>query len=869
MALIDELLQWTQADLSLWQSDAVRRLFEKTQLQDSDYSELLAQLKHARGIQVEVVTEPRPLTAEVLPTVGMEETSTKLISLGKLRNVNRIAEGQELSFGAEGLTIIYGANGSGKSGYSRVLKSACRARVKDEPVLPDARLHQGKHQAPSAIFRVSQADVIKEISWEEGRAPSELASIAVFDTRCSRAYTDAEGELIFMPYGLDVVESLARTVFPELEKRLCQELSQLNVSKEAFADLAGPTEVGKLVLSLSAETTVVACEALASITEAQTKRLMAVEAVLGEKDPVERARVLRQEATWLTNLYSQVGAAASLVSEGVAEELKLRLQNFQRANNAQYAAAEALRAKDELLPGTGEGLWKALFDAAARFIAEHQHPDETNTAFDICPYCQGKTDASTKERLQRFKEFLRADTAKAAAEAHQALNISKTRLVQADLDLQVRGPLRDYLAATVPEILLAVDLCQSALDTRREQMLQFLSVGQWGELHVELQDVLTNVQEQLKQTATHLSGRANELEQTQKSGFRESLQSELAELRARQKLSTRRQPLLDLLSRMKAYKALEQCLADLKTRPISDKAKAFAKGAVTQALSDALNQEFRALGVHHLQATLSTRIEEARPKLRLLLDLPSGAKPERVLSEGEQRVIAIGSFLAELAVSGNRCAAVFDDPVSSLDHRRRQRVAQRLVCEGKQRQVIIFTHDVVFLADMLEQLQQQAVPSTVYHLTSSERVAGLVQDGLPWHQQSYAERLDALDQQLRRFSSEEPDMLEQQREDWIRGFYGRLRQVTERAVQDVVLSGVINRYNDYVRLPNITELVGLTDTDCAPFVNVYKRCGDIIDGHDKAGSRAFVAPSADEARADLTTLLNGIKALKRKRSSRR
>lgn len=865
MALMDELLRWAQTDLAPWQSDAVRRLFQTPQLEDADYQELLTQLKHARGIPVEVPAVPRPLTAEVLPAVGESAAATKLLSLGQLRHVNRIEDGQQLTFGAEGVTVIYGANGSGKSGYSRVLKSACRARVKDEPVLPDARIHQVLHETPSAVFRVDHAGEVKEIPWQEGQAPTELASVAVLDTRCSRAYTDSEGELIFMPYGLDVVEGLARTVFPELERRLRQEVAQLDTSKAALIDLAGPTEVGKLVQSLSAETTTAVCEALASMSNAQTERLLTVQTLLSEKDPIERAKSLRQEVTWLKNLQGRIETATSHIHAGVAAELKLRHERFQQADTAQRAAATALRANERLLPGTGEGPWKALFDAAERFLAEHQQQHEPHAVAEVCPYCQSPTDASTRERLQRFQDYLKADTAKAASAALLALKSSKTQLAQANLDLQVHGPLRDYLTATAPEILSAIDNCQAALVARRDQLLQFVDSGQWG----ELRDVHKDVREQLGQLATQLAGRADELEQSQKPGYRASLQNELAELQARQQLVARRDSLLGLLSRMKARKALEQCLTDLRTRPISDKAKALAKGAVTQALSDALNQEFRALGVHHLQATLGTRIEEARPKLRLLLDLPSGAKPERVLSEGEQRVIAIGSFLAELAVAGHRCAAVFDDPVSSLDHQRRQRVARRLVHEGKQRQVIIFTHDVVFLADLLEQLEREAVPSTVHHLTSSERKAGMVQAGLPWHQQSYAGRLDMLDQHLRRFAAEAPGMDEQKREDWVRGFYGRLRQVTERAVQDLVLNGVINRYSDYVRLPNVTKVAGLTEEDCAPFLAVYQRCGDVIDGHDKASARAFAAPDADEARTDLETLVNGIEALKLKRRGAR
>lgn len=189
MALMDELLRWAQTELAPWQSDAVRRLFQAPQLEDADYRELLTQLKQARGIPVEATVEPRPLTAEVLPAVGQNASATKLLSLDRLQHVNRIAGGQQLTFGAEGVTVIYGANGSGKSGYSRVLKSACRARVKDEPVLPDARLHQVMHETPSAVFRVDHAGEVKEVPWQEGQAPVELASVAVLDMDANRQST--------------------------------------------------------------------------------------------------------------------------------------------------------------------------------------------------------------------------------------------------------------------------------------------------------------------------------------------------------------------------------------------------------------------------------------------------------------------------------------------------------------------------------------------------------------------------------------------------------------------------------------------------------------------------------------------------------
>ena len=92
------------------------------------------------------------------------------------------------------------------------------------------------------------------------------------------------------------------------------------------------------------------------------------------------------------------------------------------------------------------------------------------------------------------------------------------------------------------------------------------------------------------------------------------------------------------------------------------------------------------------------------------------ARLDAVLSEGEQRAIALGSFLAELSLAGHTAAIVFDDPVSSLDHHRRQNVAKRLVQEAKARQVIVFTHDTSFLGQLRDEIDQSGVHYEIHYL---------------------------------------------------------------------------------------------------------------------------------------------------------
>ncbi len=80
---------------------------------------------------------------------------------------------------------------------------------------------------------------------------------------------------------------------------------------------------------------------------------------------------------------------------------------------------------------------------------------------------------------------------------------------------------------------------------------------------------------------------------------------------------------------------------------------------------------------------------------KIILTRTPGIDVPKVVSEGEARCLSIAVFFAELSTTEDLSAILFDDPVSSLDHKWRSNVAKRFVEEAQSRQVIVFTHDIV------------------------------------------------------------------------------------------------------------------------------------------------------------------------------
>ncbi len=69
-------------------------------------------------------------------------------------------------------------------------------------------------------------------AWQ-GSSP-ELSSLAVFDTRCARAYLDSEDDFSYVPYGLDVFEALAK-VCKQLKAMVEAEQMQSAADLTAFS----------------------------------------------------------------------------------------------------------------------------------------------------------------------------------------------------------------------------------------------------------------------------------------------------------------------------------------------------------------------------------------------------------------------------------------------------------------------------------------------------------------------------------------------------------------------------------------------------------------------------------------------------------
>jgi recombinational DNA repair ATPase RecF len=848
MSILQEILVWTQG-LATWQSDAVARLLAKQTLTAEDQEDFFALLKAAHGIPDLKDRKLKPLTADQIPAPVKATTHVELRAMKNMRHVNAIAENQHLPFGAAGMTVIYGDNGSGKSGYSRVLKRACRARDQMEAIHPNANLPAGKAGAPEAAFEIAVDGVAKDAHWTQGKAaPPELSSFAIFDSRCARAYLDSEDDFSYVPYGLDVFEGLAK-VCKQLKTSIETEHAQFAADLTAFVPLQGDTLVGKLITSLSAKTTTAQIDALATLTPEELTQHVALDKSLKENNPKEKATQLRLRARRVAAIATNATNKGALVDQAVAAKLRGLADSYRTGQATAALAAKHFKEGENLLPGTGGEVWRELFDAARKFAVE-SHPDKAFPDLGAeapCPLCQQPLGEGAA-RMLRFEAFIQQEAEKTSQARRKALYAEYKPFIAHVLTLNLDDVTHGEIEVLDPQLAADAKAFESSLTARQEAIKAAVLSHQW---EGGIDQALVNPAAGLQALADKLNTEAETMEKASDEKARAALQKQFGELDARVRLSQVKDAVVTAVAKLSHQAKLVKCIAAVKTNAISLKASELAEKVVSKELAEALNREFKALGVGTLRVSLQSRADRGKALHKLKLELPQSRSPADILSEGEQRAIAIGAFLAEVGLSGGKGGIVFDDPVSSLDHRRRERVAKRLAIEAAQRQVIVFTHDIYFLCLLAEEAKLAGTAIATQSLTRRAEGFGVADPELPFEGKNASKRIGALKAQHQIVAKLYKDGEEQEHRKQTVDAYFRLRMAWERAVEEVLLREVILRFRKGVETQRLAG-VSVEDGDYAQVNAGMTKCSNYA--HDKAFVGGVAIPDPDELLVDIMAL---------------
>ncbi len=860
------ILAWSP-DSPDWQRDALRRLCTSERLNENDLAELLAICKgEDRG---------SPLTADHIRDPAATGVKVTLDTLKNLKHVNALQPGQRLAFKRSGLTVIYGDNGAGKSGYARVLKQACRARLpRGDVIHPNVYANEtGTPQADISFWVGGQR---RSRTWQQGSpADAALTAIGVFDSRTANVHVDATNELAYMPTPLKIMAALAEAC-RSLKSRLTTEIETLEKRTPAVLKSARhkskKTDVGKLLDSLSAlarlsaETAAQQVEDLAGLSEDQDARLKLLDADL-TGDPARAAGQLQMLKSQVETGTRRLSGIAKAITVEQIETLRARRQDFDTARTAAGLASADLFS-GEPLPDVGSDVWRSLWEAARKYSDGSAYPGRPFpvTGDDVrCVLCQQELTPEASARLDRFEAFVLDESKKREDSARQAYREARSLVADQCLSLHELGALLAAIRDDLDDARLADTVRRVGLMAvwRRRALLRSLETDG----NPELPPFAPVPVAELDAHVSDLAERATALRAEQAAPERKALIDERAELAARRLLAGIREDVLAEIGRLTEIDRLKEARKATATNRITSLSTHLAETLVTDRLRARFAQEVEKLGaaghaIELQQAPSAAGIPFFHVRLEDKPDEPVG----EVLSEGEHRCVALAAFLAELATVDTASAIVFDDPVSSLDHTRRTRVAERLAAEGLKRQVVIFTHDIAFLVLLKDAWKKETgranIPLEYRVVSRGGNAAGFCSsEDLPDKVKSVEDVLPSKRRHLARVKFHHTCG---NQADWRRevgSFAKELREAWERAVEEVV-SPVVVRLSQKVKTGGLIKLTVLQEQHCTIMHEAYDRLSKLI--HSEAKEINPQLPTPDDIEREIDALEDWIKGIQKR-----
>jgi len=343
----------------------------------------------------------------------------------------------------------------------------------------------------------------------------------------------------------------------------------------------------------------------------------------------------------------------------------------------------------------------------------------------------------------------------------------------------------------------------------------------------QLQDSLTKKNELL----TNIETKETELKKV------------IAELKDRKYLSAKVDEIRKVIGNYKTLSILNKYANSFSTSSISRKTSQAREELVSQDFNNIFQEELKALRKSGMPIELSFGTDRGKTKISHKI---SNHQLLEILSEGEQKTIALAEFLTELQLDNIKAPVIFDDPVNSLDHKIIDSFAKRIIRLSEQRQVVIFTHSVLLFNSLLFSSTQPNFKHLSYKFYNSLKEYDFV--GVITEAEEEKNKVKQNIKNINTLINNKPK--DRSEVEVAKEGFGELRSAIELCIEHEIFNGTIQRYQKHVSLGKFIQVnaEGLgkhKDT----LNDMYERCCGFINAHSNP-EPVYNDPTIEDLTAD-------------------
>lgn len=751
-------------------------------------------------------TDVPPFDVDVLLGTASKHTLS-LTSISEINNVNGLSPRKPLQFANQNLSIVYGTNGTGKSSYIRLLKNVCNARQKEQI---ETNVYTGDTSEQSAKISYLLDENKQDYIWKNGKFSDELKFCDIFDTKYSDLFLKSSNTVTYEPPILSFFSKLV-----EMCEQVSEKIDLLigsNPSKlPVFPNTLLSTKSGQWITKITYKTKKEEIESACTFTDEDSQNLLSIQNRLLETNQLEKANKIEKKSERIKNLIDYINTRYDSLSHTKYEELKKLRIDYEQKKEIQKNAAEKVFG-NSVLEGVGSETWKSLWSAAKLFSEQKAYVGKQFPYLkeneSRCVLCHQKLDSEAIERLNSFDDFIKDKLEKDVLEAEATIQKYIKELI---------------IPMEVEEFQLQIDAYDELFSqTLKNELFQINNnLLQTYNTFINNQPYVKLIQKEkviqgLNSICEQLLSNAEQLKKDYEKIDINTLTANKHEFEARKWLCDNKNAIIAEIQRKKNIKFLTDKKNETNTKQISLEKGKLSEELITEDFITRFQNEIRKLEVNVDVGFEKDRLAKGHVYHRIVLkNTKRPISPDKVLSEGEYRIVSIAAFLADMLGRNDCVPFIFDDPISSLDQDYEESVARRLVELSTTRQVIVFTHRLSFMCCLQDEAKHQDVstPKTI-SIKKEYWGAGEPSD-LPINCDKPDKKLkDMLNRDVPQIEKKMKEVSSDEIVYDLKSLCSNFRIVIERAIEVYLICGVVERFRRSVQTMKVKKLSNISEDDC-------------------------------------------------------
>ena len=782
-------------------------------------------------------------------------TTTSINILFDITGVNALSEKASLTFGENGITVVFGLNGAGKSGYMRIFKKVCNHPCA-EIIQPNV-FKSGNTTEPTCKFRIThngeQTDYLCHLNKIDEITP--LRKCDAFDTKISSAYIEDKNSVSYEPFVFSVLSELAK-VASNIENSLETELKgylpiDIGIPKEFQA-----VKSTNFLYNIN-EKTIIPSDFLVWSDEDE-KELLGVTELLSTND-------LEQQLQWHTKKKQNISSVSELIKElnlSISPENLIIIKDLyskykiaeQTYNSAKNMFSDKATNEDNI--SMSSEVWRQLWSLAKKYYDDVLFTC-TGIPFasenSICPLCHNKIEGELFDRFISVNDYINGTCSQEFENAKNNLKEKLKHIISITIETNT---LKNMLESFVSEELL-----QKIFSVFNK--LNKLEINDTENCYKEIIALsVSDISDKLNAILSESENKIKEIKQAQNSEDRLLLKNKLLELKSRKWICSNQEVILQEIEKCKKKSNIYDALKLVKTNKITSESNNLANELITEAYIQRFENELK-----QLAPKIKVKIEKGQSskgktpyKVSLETENPTKAKTSEVLSEGEQRIVALAAFFADATGRNENTPIIIDDPISSLDSIYEQKATKRIADLAKNRQVIVFTHRISFLVGLIDECENIGVDCCQRFIRSAYSGKGIADFDSIYHGK-LTTQLEGLISDLKENTKRDPDS-----QDYINckdKTCQQFRICVERAVEEVLLSGIVKRFDKRIMTNGkLEKLLKIEEDDCKIIDSMMTKYS--YNEHSQAADGPYIDFENEEIIEDISNFKQWIKNYNKK-----